>query len=62
MGASGNHCQWRNKYDASMNAMVDKFLKGNNSANTGEVSTDLGNKPNPEQYIDWTVPTLDGEL
>ena len=62
VGASGNHCQWRNKYDASMNAMVDKFLKGNNSANTGEVSTDLGNKPNPEQYIDWTVPTLDGEL
>lgn len=62
VGASGSHCQWRNKYDASMNAMVDKFLKGNNSANTGEVSTDLGNKPNPEQYIDWEAPTLDGEL
>lgn len=62
VGASGSHCQWRDNYTASLNAMVNKFLKGDNSANTGEIKTDLGNKPNPEQYYDWEVPTLDGEL
>lgn len=62
VGASGNHCQWRAKYTNSLNAMVNKFLKGDESAKTGEVTTDLGNKPNPEQYYDWEVPTLGGEL
>ncbi len=62
VGASGSHCQWRDNYTASLNAMVNKFLKGDNSANTGEIKTDLGSKPNPEQYYDWEIPTLDGEL
>ncbi len=62
VGASGSHCSWRDQYSASLNAMVNKFLKGDNSASTGAVSTDLGNKPNPEQYYDWDVPALDGEL
>lgn len=61
-GASGSHCQWRNQYTASLNAMVDKFLKGNNSANTGSVNTDLGNKPNAQQYYDWDTSELSGEL
>ncbi len=60
--ASGDHCQWRSQYTASLNAMVDKFLKGNASAKTGTVNSDLGNKPNAAQHYEWTVPTLGGEL
>ncbi|HEX2958378.1 MAG TPA: hypothetical protein VHO70_16200 [Chitinispirillaceae bacterium] len=60
-GASGSHCQWRTQYTASLNAMVDKYLKGNTSVSTGKVNTDLGNKPNPEQYCDWDATKLAGE-
>ncbi|NLD94722.1 MAG: PE PGRS family protein [Fibrobacter sp.] len=61
-GASGSHCQWRTQYNASLNAMIDKFLKGNKSVNTGKVNTDLGNKPDPKQYYDWDATELPGEL
>lgn len=62
-GASGSHCQWRSQYDASLNAMIEKFLKGNDSVETGTVATDLGGtKPDPASYIDWELPTLSGEL
>jgi len=61
-GASGSHCQWRSQYNASLNAMVDKFLKGNDSATTGNFNTDLGGAPNPSQYYSWTVPDLTGDL
>lgn len=61
-GASGSHCQWRTQYTASLNAMIDKFLKGNTTATTGKVNTDLGNKPNPEQYYDWDATELPGDL
>lgn len=61
-GASGSHCQWRTPYTASLNAMVDKFLKGDSTAKTGTFNTDLGNKPTAEQHFDWSVPTLDGAL
>ncbi len=61
-GASGNHCSWRSAYTPKLEAMVDKFLKGNDSAATGGFNTDLGNPPNPEDHIDWEVPTLSGEL
>jgi len=61
-GASGGHCQWRTQYTASLNAMVDKFLKGNDAATTGNFDTDLGGPPNPSQYYDFTVPELTGEL
>ncbi|MBN2573219.1 MAG: PE PGRS family protein [Deltaproteobacteria bacterium] len=60
-GASGGHCQWRSQYTASLNAMVDKFLKGNASAKTGTVATDFSG-PDPKKYYDWTPPTLSGEL
>jgi hypothetical protein len=60
-GASGGHCQWRTQYTASLNAMVDKFLKGNASAATGKVATDFTG-PDPKKYYTWTVPTLTGDL
>jgi hypothetical protein len=61
-GAGGSHCSWRSQYTASLNAMVDKFLKGNNATATGAFATDLPNKPNHLDHIDWTAPTLAGEL
>lgn len=61
-GASGTHCSWRSQYTASLNAMVDKFLKGNDAAETGNFNTDLPSPPNPANHYDWTVPTLSGEL
>lgn len=61
-GASGGHCEWREGYTEKLNAMVDKFLKGNASAQTGGFATDLPNPPNPESHYDWEVPTLSGEL
>ncbi|WP_437280544.1 PE PGRS family protein [Sorangium sp. So ce375] len=61
-GAGGSHCQWRSQYTASLNAMVDKFLKGNDATATGTFATDLPNKPNHLDHIDWTPPTLTGEL
>ncbi|WP_437727676.1 glucuronyl esterase domain-containing protein [Sorangium sp. So ce861] len=61
-GAGGTHCSWRSQYTASLNAMIDKFLLGNDAAATGNFATDLPNKPNHLDHIDWTPPTLAGEL
>ena len=61
-GASGTHCSWRSQYTASLNAMVDKFLKGNASATTGTFATDLPSPPSASAHIDWTAPTLSGDL
>lgn len=61
-GAGGSHCSWRSQYTASLNAMIDKFLKGSNATATGNFATDLPNKPNHLDHIDWTAPTLSGEL
>jgi hypothetical protein len=61
-GASGGHCTWRDAYTPSLNAMIDKFLMGNDSASTGNFDTDLGNQPNPADHYDWTMPTLTGDL
>ncbi len=60
--ASGDHCVWRSQYNASLNAMIDKFLKGNQSAQTGRFNSDLGNKPNPKSYYDWDASPLPGDL
>jgi len=62
VGASGDHCQWRTQYTASLNAMVDKFLLGKTTVTTGAVSTDLGSKPDPKQHYDWSAAELAGEL
>jgi hypothetical protein len=61
-GAGGGHCSWRSQYTASLNAMVDKFLKGNASATTGTFATDLPSPPNHLSHIDWEPPTLAGDL
>lgn len=61
-GAGGGHCSWRAQYTPSLNAMVDKFLKGNASAATGDFNTDLAGAPDYQDHIDWDVPTLTGEL
>lgn len=61
-GAGGGHCSWRSQYTPSLNAMVDRFLKGNDATATGDFATDLPNRPNHLDHIDWTPPTLTGEL
>jgi hypothetical protein len=61
VGASGSHCQWRTQYTAPLTANIQKFLLGG-TGETGTVSTDLPNKPTAEAQIDWTAPTLPGEL
>ncbi|MBN1757348.1 MAG: hypothetical protein JW863_03465 [Chitinispirillaceae bacterium] len=60
VGAGGSHCQWRTQYTAQLNAMIDRFLKGNESTKTGEMTGGLS--VNLGQYIDWDTPKLDGEM
>lgn len=59
---SGSHCQWRAGYDASLRAMIDKFLLGNEAAKTGTFHTEARTTPNPKDHYDWTVPQLSGSL
>src|SRR6185295_14081753 len=43
-GAGGTHCTWRSQYDASLTAMINRFLKGQDSTTTGNFATDLASK------------------
>jgi Glucuronyl esterase, fungi len=61
-GASGTHCSWRSQYDASLTAMINKFLKGQTSTTTGNMATDLGSKPTPTSYYTWSTTELPGNL
>ncbi len=61
-GAGGTHCSWRTQYDASLTAMIDRFLKGKDSATTGNFATDLGSKPTATQYYTWSTTELSGSL
>jgi hypothetical protein len=61
-GASGDHCTWRSQYSASLTAMIDRFLKGKDSTQTGNFSTDLGSKPTVTQYYSWDTTELAGKL
>ncbi|MBN1759331.1 MAG: hypothetical protein JW863_13475 [Chitinispirillaceae bacterium] len=61
-GASGGHCQWRTQYEASLNATIERFLKGKESTTTGNFTTDLGGKPNVAQYYNWDATELPGKL
>jgi hypothetical protein len=61
-GAGGSHCQWRTQYDASLKAMVDKFLLGKTDTKTGTFATDLSSKPNETQYYSWSTTELPGKL
>jgi len=60
-GASGSHCVWRSQYDASLKAMIDKFLLGKD-IKTGNFATDLGSKPSETQYYTWDTKELPGKL
>jgi len=61
-GASGSHCQWRSQYDASLKAMIDKFLLGKTTTATGNFATDLSSKPTETQYYTWDTTELPGTL
>ncbi|MEI9936234.1 MAG: PE PGRS family protein [Pseudomonadota bacterium] len=61
-GASGTHCTWRDAYTPSLNAMIDRFLKGKDSTKTGNFATDLGSKPTETQYYSWDTAELPGKL
>ena len=61
-GAGGTHCTWRTQYDASLKAMVDKFLLGKDTTETGNFATDLSSKPTETQYYTWSTTELPGKL
>jgi hypothetical protein len=61
IGAGGDHCSWRTQYSAPAEAFVRKFLAGDESATTGSFATS-GSQPNVSSYVDWTVPSLSGQL
>lgn len=60
--ASGGHCQWRTQYQPSLDAMIKRFLLGDDSIQTGNMGTDLANPPDATQYYDWDSSELSGEL
>jgi hypothetical protein len=56
------HCQNTNMFTAAVQASVGRFLLGNNAV-TGAFTTDWEPvRASPDQFIDWTTPTLEGEL
>lgn len=56
------HCQYDAGSDPALQANVDKFLAGGSSA-TGTFTTDWeGVRTEPDEWIDWTTPSLEGEL
>jgi hypothetical protein len=42
--------------------MVDKFIEGNSSANTGSFESALGGNYNPSDYYNRYASELEGEL
>lgn len=61
VGAGGNHCEWRTQYSAPAEAFVRKFLKDETSVTTGSFTTS-GTQQNVTNYVNWTVPSLSGQL
>jgi hypothetical protein len=56
------HCQNIDMFTAAVQASVGRFLLGNNAV-TGAFTTDWEPvRASPDQFIDWTTPTLEGEL
>jgi hypothetical protein len=56
------HCRNTDMFTAAVQASVGRFLLGN-GATTGTFTTDWeGVRATPEQFVDWTTPTLEGEL
>ncbi len=46
----------------SLNAMIDRFLRGKDTTKTGNFATDLGSKPTDTQYYSWSTTELPGKL
>jgi hypothetical protein len=42
--------------------MINKFLRGMASTQTGNFASDLGSKPTPTQYYTWDASELAGSL
>jgi hypothetical protein len=59
---SGSHCSWRTGYEASLAAVIKKFLLGDNTAVTGKFHTEATSPPDPKNNYDWAVPVLSGDL
>jgi hypothetical protein len=56
------HCDAGTGYTAAIQASVGRFLLGNN-ATTGAFTTDFeGIRTAPDPFVQWTAPTLAGEL
>jgi hypothetical protein len=56
------HCQNTNMFTAAVQASVGRFLLGN-GATTGTFTTDWeGVRAQPDQFVTWTTPTLEGDL
>jgi len=56
------HCNNTDMFTAAVEASVDRFLLGGTST-TGTFTTDWeGVRVAPDQWVDWTTPTLEGEL
>jgi hypothetical protein len=60
-GVSGNFCAWKSN-DVVLNAMIDRFLLGNNSTSTGTATTDLNSRPTATNYYTWSTAQLPGTL
>lgn len=60
--ASASHCGWQRQYNTILNAMVDKFIEGNSSANTAGFESAPGGNYNPSDYYNWDVSELEGKL
>ncbi len=57
-----NHCQNTDRFTQAVQASVGKFLLGNGNT-TGGFTTDWeGVRVSPDQWVNWTTPTLEGEL
>lgn len=57
-----DHCQNMDRFTTAIQASVDRFLQGGTST-TGEFTTDWeGVRTDPGPFVDWTTPTLEGEL
>ena len=55
-----SHCSWNGAFSQPLTQNINRFLLGQ-SGNTGTVATDYG-AINVDEWIDWTVPNLSGEL
>jgi hypothetical protein len=58
--AGHEHCQFPSTQNSELTAFVNKFLKGDSSANTNVQRTDQSNNLGfvESNWVTWSVPTL----